>query len=87
MKKGSFNWNKAAHDAFEKLKSKLSEAPMLALPNFDKLFEVDCDVSGVGIGVSLCKINIPVTPPTLRPGVLAFAFKSWDETDRVSPEN
>jgi len=28
-----------------------------------------------------------VAPPTLRPGVLAFFFKSWDETDRVSPEN
>ena len=28
-----------------------------------------------------------VTPPTLRLGVLAFVFKSWDETDRVSSEN
>jgi len=28
-----------------------------------------------------------VTPSTLSPGVLAFVFKSWDETDRVSPEN
>ena len=28
-----------------------------------------------------------VTPPTLGLGVLTFFFKSWDETDRVSPEN
>jgi len=27
-----------------------------------------------------------VTPPTLWLGVLAFFFKFWDETDRVSPE-
>ena len=27
-----------------------------------------------------------VTPPTLRPGVLVFVSKSWDEMDRVSPD-
>ena len=53
IKKGSFEWTKAAYDASEKLKTKLCEAPVLALPNFDKLFAVDCDVSGVGTGVVL----------------------------------
>jgi len=30
--------------------------------------------------------RVDVTPPTLRPGVLAFVSKSWDETDRISLE-
>jgi len=53
IKKGSFEWTRAAHDALEKLKTKLCEAPILTLSNFDKLFETDCDASGVDVGVVL----------------------------------
>jgi len=53
MKKGSFEWTRAAHDAFEKLKTKLCEGPILALSNFDKLFKIDCDARGVGIRIAL----------------------------------
>nr|GEX13089.1 hypothetical protein [Tanacetum cinerariifolium] len=36
-------WHKLAQAAFECLKYKLSSAPILALPNFDMLFELECD--------------------------------------------
>ena len=36
--------------AFDELKNLLTHAPLLALPNFDKPFEIHCDASGCSIG-------------------------------------
>jgi len=44
-----FKWEQEQQDAFDSLKYKLTHAPILALPNFDKSFEIECDASNVGI--------------------------------------
>ena len=50
-KKGvPFVWGVAQDIAFDTLKCLLTSAPLLALPDFLKQFEVECDASGIGIG-------------------------------------
>ena len=44
-----FCWTKTHEQAFKRLKAQLINAPILALPNFAKTFELECDASGVGI--------------------------------------
>ncbi|KAK1595679.1 hypothetical protein QYE76_007996, partial [Lolium multiflorum] len=55
-----FVWGKAQQNAFDELKKRLTEAPLLVLPNFAKTFEIECDASGLGIGGVLMQDGKPV---------------------------
>ena len=49
IKVTSFKWTPKAQYAFEEVKKKLTQAPILALSCFEKVFDIECDASGVRI--------------------------------------
>jgi hypothetical protein len=60
-KKGAaFHWGQAQEDAFNLLNDKLTHAPLLQLPDFNKTFELECDASGVEIGGVLIQDSKPI---------------------------
>ncbi|GJX86993.1 putative CCCH-type zinc finger family protein [Tanacetum coccineum] len=52
LKGGVFKWTCEAQSSFELINIKMAKAPVIALPNFKKVFELDCDASGCGLGES-----------------------------------
>ena len=55
-----FFWTEKHDLAFQRLKVQLNNALILALPNFSKTFELECDASGLGIGVVLLQGGHPI---------------------------
>lgn len=55
--KEKFEWNEEAQAAFGQLKLALVSAPILALPNFDLPFQIECDASDLGIGAVLTQVQ------------------------------
>ena len=55
-----FIWTTKCNDAFVGLNNALCEAPVLALPDLDRPFEVICDASGVGLGAVLMQDGRPI---------------------------
>lgn len=71
-----FHWKNNQVEAFQCLKDKLTNAPVLAFPNFDEPFIVAADASDVGIAGVLSQGPIGQDRP------IAYASRTLDETER-----
>ncbi|EOY08378.1 DNA/RNA polymerases superfamily protein, partial [Theobroma cacao] len=60
LKKDGFEWSHSAQKAFERVKALMTKALVLTLPDFEKLFVVECDASHVGIGAVLSQDGRPI---------------------------
>jgi hypothetical protein len=59
-KKGTFHWTEESQQTFEKIKEVMSTFPILTLLDFSRLFVLECDTSGVGIGAILMQGGHPI---------------------------
>ncbi|GJW36041.1 reverse transcriptase domain-containing protein [Tanacetum coccineum] len=87
----TFDWGEEQENAFQTLKDKLCNAPVLALPDGPKDFVVYCDASGLGLGCVLMQRGKVIayasrqlkiheknyTTHDLELGAVVFALKIW----------
>ncbi|KAF8116417.1 hypothetical protein N665_0018s0027 [Sinapis alba] len=74
-----FKWEKQQKDAFQNLKGKLTNAPLLVLLNFSKTFEIECDASGVGIGAVLMQEKRPIAYFSEKLGGAMMNYPTYDK--------
>jgi hypothetical protein len=60
LRKDGFSWSAEADKAFSNLKTTLTTAPVLQLPDFTSSFIIECDASGSGFGAVLHQGTGPI---------------------------
>ena len=71
----SFQWSDECEESFQKLKTLLTSAPVLTLPEEGVDFTLYCDASGVGLGGVLMQ----------KGKVIAYAFRQLKSHEKNYP--
>jgi hypothetical protein len=75
----SFHWTEEAEKSFNLLKRKITEQPILVLPDFSKMFQVRCDTSGFAIGAVLSQDDRPVTYFSEKLNEVKVKYSTYDK--------
>jgi len=75
-----FEWTEKCQEAFEELKQKLIEHPILEYPDFEKEFILMTDASGEGLGAVLAQLNNENNEI-----VIAYASRSLRDAEKNYP--
>jgi hypothetical protein len=73
-----FKWGSEQDRAFIKIKERLCGAPLLALPDFSKTFEIECDASEIGIGAILMQEKRLITYFSEKLNGTALNYPTYD---------
>jgi hypothetical protein len=75
----SFHWMEEAEKSFNLLKKKITEQPILVLPDFSKTFQVRCDASGFAIGVVLSQDDRPIAYFSEKLNEAKIKYSTYDK--------
>ena len=72
-------WGSEQNRAFIEIKERLFSAPLLALPDFSKTFEIECDTSRIGIEAILMQEKQPIAYFSEKLNGTAFNYLTYDK--------
>ena len=74
-----FKWGSEQDHAFLEIKERLCGAPLLTLPDFSKIFEIDCDGLGIGIGAILMQEKRAIAYFSEKLNGVALNYPTYDK--------
>jgi hypothetical protein len=78
-KRMPFAWGPTQEDVFNTLKDKLTHALLLQLSYFQKAFELECDASGIRLGVVLLQEGKPVAYFSEKLSGASLRYSTYDK--------
>ena len=78
----TWHWNAEQQQAFETLRNRMCEQPVLRQPDFNKTFFVHVDASAYGVGAVLCQEGSEINNKKPKQHPLAYYSATFTPTER-----